>query len=81
MGWNEKGKEEGEEGKGKGKEEEEDGEKRGNAIVARTSTSNRSLKGGWVSLDETQRKEGNSPYTSVLATVGGVASLLRRPGD
>ena len=59
----------GEGGMGNGKGEEEDGEKRPNAIVARTSTSNMSLKGGWVSLSERRRKEGNSPYTSVPTTV------------
>ena len=35
----------GEGGKGNGKGEEEDGEKRANAIVARSSTSNMSIKG------------------------------------
>lgn len=82
-GWNEEGergerrgrREEGERGRGRRRVTETG---RGNA-VARTPTSNMSVKGGGVY--ERREKEGNSPYASVLTTVGSVASFLRRPCD
>ncbi|KIJ99115.1 hypothetical protein K443DRAFT_123345 [Laccaria amethystina LaAM-08-1] len=52
---------EGERGRGRRRER-----RRGNTVVARTPTSNMSVKGGGVSLYEMRGKEGNSLYTTAL---------------